>query len=124
VVGIKMAIAVDGQDCRTAWRVIERKRSVSLVACEPFTGRQHQIRVHMAAIGHAVVGDKLYGETDSYFEKGLAGTLSAADMRELGMDRHALHNHRIAFRSPETGEAVEVFSPLPTDMSDYFAQSS
>ncbi|MDZ4773611.1 MAG: RluA family pseudouridine synthase [Planctomycetota bacterium] len=123
-VGIKMAIAVDGQDCRTSWRVIERKRNVSLVACEPFTGRQHQIRVHMAAIGHPVVGDKLYGDDDSYFEKGLAGTLSAQDMRELGMDRHALHNHRIAFRSPETGEWIEVLSPLPSDMQAYFDQSS
>lgn len=124
VVGIKMAIAVDGQHCRTSWRVIERRRSVSLVACKPFTGRQHQIRVHMAAIGHPVVGDKLYGDDDSYFEKGLAGTLSAADMRELGMDRHALHNHRISFRSPATGESVDVFSPLPTDMREFFAQST
>jgi 23S rRNA pseudouridine1911/1915/1917 synthase len=124
VVGIKMAIAVDGQDCRTHWRVVERWRGVSLVACEPYTGRQHQIRVHMAAIGHPVVGDKLYGDDDSYFEKGLAGTLSAADMRELGMDRHALHNHRTAFRSPATGERVDVVSELPADMRAFLADQS
>lgn len=119
-VGIKMAIAVDGQDCRTSWRVVERRRHVALVACEPFTGRQHQIRVHLAAIGFPVVGDKLYGDDDSYFEKGLDGTLTAADRRALGMDRHALHNHRTAFRSPHTGERVEVVSELPADMAHYF----
>lgn len=123
-VGIKMAIQVDGQECRTSWRVIERRRGVALVACEPFTGRQHQIRVHMAAIGHPVVGDKLYGDDDSYFEKGLEGTLTAADRRALGMDRHALHNHRTAFRSPATGRRVEVVSELPSDMHAFFDAQS
>ncbi|MBL8859719.1 MAG: RluA family pseudouridine synthase [Planctomycetes bacterium] len=119
-VGLKMAIAVDGQDCRTSWRLIEPRGDVSLVACEPFTGRQHQIRVHMAAIGHPVVGDKLYGDDDTLFERGLAGALTPADMRALGMDRHALHNHRTAFRSPATGERIEVVSAMPEDMRAFF----
>lgn len=121
-VGIKMAIAVDGQECRTSWRVVERHRGCALVACEPFTGRQHQIRVHMAAIGYPLIGDKLYGDDDTLFERGLEGTLSVADMRALGMDRHALHNHRTAFRSPATGQRVEVVSALPSDMREYLAQ--
>lgn len=120
-VGIKMAIAVDGQDCRTDWRVVERhvERGCTLVSCEPYTGRQHQIRVHMAAIGHPVIGDKLYGDDDAYFERGLAGALTEADLRALGMDRHALHNHRVAFVSPATKQRVEVRSPLPRDMVAY-----
>jgi 23S rRNA pseudouridine1911/1915/1917 synthase len=121
-VGIKMAIAIDGQPCRTGWSVVERHRDCALVSCEPFTGRQHQIRVHLAAIGHPVVGDKLYGDDDSMFEKGLEGALTAADLRQLGMTRQALHNHRVAFRSPATGEHVEVISSLPDDMRAYLAE--
>jgi len=68
---LKMTIQADGQPSRTDWRVLERLQDCALVACAPYTGRQHQIRVHMAAIGHPVVGDKLYGDDDSMFEKGL-----------------------------------------------------
>lgn len=118
-VGIKMAIAVDGQPCRTDWKVVRRYQGCTLVSCEPYTGRQHQIRVHMAALGYPVVGDKLYGDDDSLFERGLDGTLTAADLRALGMDRHALHNHRTAFVSPATKQRVEVRSPLPSDMQAY-----
>jgi 23S rRNA pseudouridine1911/1915/1917 synthase len=121
-VGIKMAIAIDGQTCRTGWSVIERYHGCALVSCEPFTGRQHQIRVHLAAIGHPVVGDKLYGDDDSLFERGLEDALTPQDLRQLGMKRHALHNHRIAFRSPATMQPVEVVSPLPDDMRDYLAE--
>jgi 23S rRNA-/tRNA-specific pseudouridylate synthase len=67
------------------------------------------------------VGDKLYGDDDSMFEKGLEDALTAQDLRRLGMPRQALHNHRVAFRSPPTGQHVEVISPLPDDMRDYLA---
>ncbi len=120
-VQLKMAVAFDGLACVTEWRVLERLRDVSLVACKPLTGRQHQIRVHMAAIGHPLVGDKLYGEDDGYFDKGMNGTLSAADLRELGLSRHALHAHRLVFTSPANGARVEVTSPLARDLRDYLA---
>jgi 23S rRNA pseudouridine1911/1915/1917 synthase len=123
-VGIKMAIAIDGQPCRTSWSVVERHDGCTLVSCEPHTGRQHQIRVHMAAIGHPVVGDKLYGDDDSMFERGLEGALTAEDLRLLGMTRQALHNHRVAFRSPATQAAVEVISPLPADMHSFLDDPS
>jgi 23S rRNA pseudouridine1911/1915/1917 synthase len=116
---IKMAITVDGQPCRTEWRVLERFRDCALLACEPVTGRQHQIRVHLESIGHPVVGDKLYGADESLFERGLDGELTKEDLRALGLSRHALHNHRVAFRTPATGERVEVVSPLPDDMRQW-----
>lgn len=116
---LKMAVLPDGQPSRTEWRVIERFRGCALVACEPYTGRQHQIRVHMEAIGHPVIGDKLYGPDEMLFEKALEGDLDARDLELLGMDRHALHNHRIRFRSPATGTQIEVKSELPADMRAY-----
>jgi 23S rRNA pseudouridine1911/1915/1917 synthase len=118
-VGLKMAVAIDGQQSVTEWSLVERYTHCTLVACRPVTGRQHQIRVHLEAIGLPVVGDKLYGPDDELFQKGVDGTLSPADLRLLGMDRHALHNRLVGFTSPATGERVEVTSPLPEDMRAY-----
>jgi 23S rRNA pseudouridine1911/1915/1917 synthase len=118
-VGLKMAVAVDGQPSVTEWSLVERRPHCSLVSCRPVTGRQHQIRVHLEAIGLPVVGDKLYGADEELFQKGVDGTLSDADLRRLGLPRHALHNHRVAFTSPATGERVEIASPLPGDMRGY-----
>jgi 23S rRNA pseudouridine1911/1915/1917 synthase len=115
-----MAVVADGQPSETAWRVLERRRNVALVSCMPRTGRQHQIRVHLEAIGHPVVGDKLYGHDEELFQKSLDGRLTKEDLRALGMPRQALHNHRVVFRSPATKERVEVSSPLPADMREYF----
>jgi len=120
-IALKMTVAADGQDCRTDWRVVERFPDCALVACHPLTGRQHQIRVHMQAIGHAIVGDKLYGADESLFERDLDGLLTAEDRAELGMERHALHNHRLVFRTPETGERVEIVSPMPADMRAFLS---
>ena len=118
-VELKMSVLAEGLPSLTEWRVLERHPGCTLVACSPYTGRQHQIRVHLAAIGHPVVGDKLYGDDEELFQKGLDGTLSRADLRALGMPRQALHNHRVVFRSPASGETVEVTSALPADMAEY-----
>lgn len=118
-VGLKMEVRDDGQASVTEWRVIERFASCALVSCKPLTGRQHQIRVHMAHLGHPLIGDKLYGADDTLFDRGMEGTLSREDLRELELPRHALHNHRLAFRSPATGARVEVESPLARDLADY-----
>jgi len=119
-VELKMAVVSDGQPSETIWRVIERRRNVALVSCRPKTGRQHQIRVHLEAIGHPVVGDKLYGLDETLFQKSLEGRLTKEDLRALGLPRHALHNHRVVFRSPATKERVEVVSPMARDLELYF----
>lgn len=118
-VRLKMACIPDGLPSRTAWRVLERRSGCALVACLPHTGRQHQIRVHLDAIGYPLVGDKLYGLGEDYFLRHAHGELDDADQAALGLPRHALHNHRLAFTSPSSGERVQVTSPLAPDLRAY-----
>lgn len=120
-VGLKMAVAPDGQEAVTQWRVLERTRDRSLVAARPHTGRQHQIRVHMDAIGHPLVGDKLYGVDEELFQRYAEDALTDADRRWLELDRHALHNHLLVFRSPSHGERIRVECPLAADLEAYLA---
>lgn len=118
---LKMMVAADGQAARTDWCVRERIHGFTLVSCFPHTGRQHQIRVHMAAIGLPVVGDKLYGADEELFERGIDGTLTRDDLRALGLPRQALHNHLVVFTSPASRERVEVTSALAADMAEFLA---
>lgn len=118
-VELKMSVLSDGLPSRTSWSVIRRERDCTLVSCKPHTGRQHQIRVHLAAIGHPVIGDKLYGHDETLFEKSLERALSREELAGLGMPRQALHNHRVVFVSPSSRERVEVVSALPLDMAGF-----
>jgi 23S rRNA pseudouridine1911/1915/1917 synthase len=94
----RMAIVENGRDAITRYRVIERFDGASLVEALPKTGRTHQIRVHLAAIGHPIIGDKLYGR---------ASTL---------VPRQFLHAQRIAFAHPSSGEQMELEAPLAPDL--------
>lgn len=118
-VRIKMAVASDGMEARTDWRVLERHEGCALLLCEPHTGRQHQIRVHMEAIGHPLVGDKLYGRDEDTFLRNALGELTREELRDLGLARHALHNHSLTFRVPGTETELRVESPLAADMRAY-----
>ncbi len=121
-IGLKMAVKLDGQPAVTEWRVVRRVPGYALVACRLLTGRQHQIRVHLEAIGLPLVGDKLYGYDESYFQKGADGTLSAEDYRALELPRQALHSHRLVFTSPATGERAEAVAPLAADLQRFLDQ--
>jgi 23S rRNA pseudouridine1911/1915/1917 synthase len=99
---IKMAVVRDGRSAVTRYRVIKRYKAQTLVECVLETGRTHQIRVHMAHIGHPVVGDPVYGHKKQRFK--LEGQL--------------LHAKKLGFIHPSTREYVEFESPLP----DYFVK--
>ena len=118
-IGLKMSCRPDGDEARTDWKVLERRSGCTLVLCRLYTGRQHQIRVHMEAIGHPLVGDKLYGYGEEFFQKYNDGELTPADIARLELPRHALHHHRLAFAHPRTGERVEVKSPLAEDLAAF-----
>lgn len=116
---LKMTVREDGLPCRTDYRVVDRVPGYSLLRLRLFTGRQHQIRVHLAAIGYPIVGDKLYGPDEQLFQRAADGELDGEDLRLLELPRQALHNHRLVFRSPASGEWVEVVSPLAADLDQH-----
>jgi 23S rRNA pseudouridine1911/1915/1917 synthase len=120
VIRIRMGILEGGKSSRTQLNPLQRYGSHTLVQALPVTGRQHQIRVHLEAVGHAVVGDKLYGHPDDFFlgliETGVTPELSAV----LQLDRHALHAAGIRFPVPDdSGTEAEVEAPLPPDLNQF-----
>ena len=96
----------DGQPARTRYRVIERAGNrAAWVELQPFTGRTHQLRVHMAAIGHPIVGDGKYGMQEAFLTGGISRKMH-------------LHARRIRIDHPDGGK-IDVTAPLPT----HFAES-
>ena len=95
-----------GQYAKTAVKVLKTypEKNVTLVECELFTGRTHQIRVHLKSIGHTIVGDELYGN-------GLN--------KELGINRQFLHAYKVKFTHPASKEEIELKIPIFTDMKDF-----
>ena len=97
----RMAVVrAGGRSARTQYEVLEDFDGYSLLKVHPLTGRTHQIRVHLAAVGHPVAGDPTYG-------RGVA---------DLGLSRQFLHATGLRFTDPAVGRAVEVDSPLPGDL--------
>jgi 23S rRNA pseudouridine1911/1915/1917 synthase len=90
-----------GRHAITDWKTRERYKDFTFLEIRIGTGRTHQIRAHMAALGHPVAGDRLYGAKASPW------------------NRYFLHAHRLGFRSPATGEMVMVESPLTPDLVEW-----
>jgi 23S rRNA pseudouridine1911/1915/1917 synthase len=99
----KMSVSEKGRVARTDWKVAESLGAFTLVECHPLTGRTHQIRVHLASIGHPVAGDSLYGRKNS-------------ESRSLSVPRQMLHAWRLAFHHPVRKIPVSCEAPLPDDM--------
>jgi 23S rRNA pseudouridine1911/1915/1917 synthase len=119
---VKMRVAGPGRglDARTGIEVLERRGRYALVACALYTGRQHQIRVHLASVGCPVVGDKLYGPDDQLLARAADGKLDAADLARLELDRHALHAHRYVLPHPFTGATLELEAALAPDLQAFW----
>ncbi len=111
---LKMGVREDGDGLPavTRWRVRERLAARTLVELYPETGRQHQLRVHMAHIGHPIVGDKLYLGGDEIFARSVEGQLLPADLHRLGLAHHALHSWRLTIEHPFTGFQMTLEAPL------------
>jgi 23S rRNA pseudouridine1911/1915/1917 synthase len=103
----RMAVGGSGQrEARTHFTLERPLRGTSLLRLRLETGRTHQIRVHMQAIGHPVCGDPEYGTPGM-----------------LGLERQFLHATRLAFEHPISGEPLEVLSPLPPDLRAALARA-
>jgi len=95
----RMAVVAKGREARTEYRVIKYIGDYTLLEVRPETGRTHQIRVHLSAIGYPVVGDRVYGVKSPY------------------LSRQFLHASRLSFNLPSTGEYMEFKSELPSDLA-------
>lgn len=125
---VAMGPAADGLKAVTRFRVVQRFANHALCAAHPETGRQHQIRVHLAAIGHPIVGDKIYGAGERYFMRACDEEVSEGRISDEllaifdGLPRHALHAHRLTFPHPRTRAPMTVESPWPADLVSYSAR--
>jgi 23S rRNA pseudouridine1911/1915/1917 synthase len=102
----------DGKHAITHYRLRERFRAHSLIQCNLETGRTHQIRVHMAHVGHPLVGDPLYGGSLKLPKRATPELVTAL----RSFRRQALHAERLAFEHPVTGEALSFDAARPDDM--------
>jgi 23S rRNA pseudouridine1911/1915/1917 synthase len=110
-----------GRHAVTYWRVVETYGHdkdgpiASLLECRLETGRTHQVRVHLAHIGHPLIGDSLYGRG---FKSKLKKLPQAAQAKVAALNRQALHAERLVFVHPVSGTLLEFNSPLPKDLSE------
>jgi 23S rRNA pseudouridine1911/1915/1917 synthase len=115
----RMSVRTDGRTAVTHWEVLERYPGndgtpvASLVACRLETGRTHQIRLHLAHIGHPLLGDNAYG---AGFKSKAAQLTPAAQIALASLGRQALHAYLLAIEHPLTGESLEFRSELPGDL--------
>ena len=107
----KMAVVSDGKPSITHYEVIEYHRSVSLLKVELETGRTHQIRVHMSAIRHPLVGDLTYGADPNLAQ-------------EIGVNRPWLHAQALEFTHPISGLPISVTADYPRDLTDSLSRLS
>ncbi len=119
---VKMRLSKPGEGltARTTFESLARCDGYSLVRCVLLTGRQHQIRVHLASLGCPVVGDKLYGPDDRLLARGADGLLSEDDLTLLELPRHALHASCYRLSHAVTGQTLELRAPLAADLADFW----
>jgi 23S rRNA pseudouridine1911/1915/1917 synthase len=125
---IRMRVHAKGKSASTRLRPLqhfgdadfgEAGAGFTWVEALPLTGRTHQIRVHLAHIGHPIVGDKLYCGDGEAFLKKWRGELSQRDIDELGLPRQALHAQSLALRHPVSGEELRLTAPPAEDLLNF-----
>lgn len=97
---IKKVVSPNGQHSLTKYKVIEQYKNATLLEVQIFTGRSHQIRVHLEHIGHPIIGDVLYNKESP------------------NIKRQALHSHYLGALHPRTKEEIEFYAPLPNDINN------
>lgn len=114
---VRQAVSREGQPAATELRRLALGRDSSLILAAPRTGRLHQIRVHLASLGHPVLGDKLYTGTGAAYMKAVRRELTGADLLELGAERQMLHAWTLRLEHPATGRTLTLKAPPPADFA-------
>lgn len=119
---VKMKIAEPGTglEARTGIDVLETRAGYALCRMALHTGRQHQIRLHLSALGCPVVGDKLYGPDERMLARAADGELTEEDLRLLEHPRQLLHAERYDFTHPMTERELSLVAPLPQDLREFW----
>lgn len=121
-----MKVYKKGKPSLSEYTLVKAFDRCSLVSIRIFTGRMHQIRVHMAHIGHPLFIDAFYGRREAFFLSELKGRRYRigkwTEEEKPLMARQTLHSHKLKINHPVTGKSMEFTAPLPKDMSAVIAQ--
>jgi len=107
----------ENQWAETGFTLLEKRGGISVLEAIPHTGRLHQIRATLSALGYPVVGDKIYGLDEGVFPRFLEDKMTAEDAARMRMKRQALHASELTFRHPTGGQPMTITAPLPPDMA-------
>ena len=110
---VENALDGKGQIAETNFKCVWTCNGLSLLEAEPITGRPHQIRATLKAIGYPVVGDKLYGIDETIYARMDLDAITEQDLAALRMKRQALHSWRLEFRHPFSGDTISLEAPPP-----------
>jgi 23S rRNA pseudouridine1911/1915/1917 synthase len=105
-----------GKEARTEYTVIERFSAYALIEARPYTGRTHQIRIHLKEIGLPILADSLYGVGNSFCLSTIKRNYRGKETEQPLLDRTALHAFTLTFIHPLTGAKIVTEAPLPKDM--------
>jgi 23S rRNA pseudouridine1911/1915/1917 synthase len=118
---LKQAVHPDGSAALTSFRLLNRftlyERKFALIEAEPKTGRTHQIRVHLAAVGLPIVGDKIYGPDENCYLEFIESDWNPTLAAKLLLPRQALHASHLSFELDGTSFSFE--APLPADLQEF-----
>ena len=122
VVYTKREVDTSGRPSVTEFAVEKRLRGFTVVKLTPRTGRAHQLRVHMAWLGHPIVGDKIYGPDETWYLRFIEKGVTSEMLDKLLLPRQALHAEQTAFLHPRTQQRVRFHAPVPGDMETFIKE--
>jgi len=120
----KRVIDPAGKPSVTEFFIAKQLPGFSVVGLRPQTGRAHQLRVHLASLGHPIVGDKIYGPDERLYLEFIAQGMTPALLAKLLLPRHALHASAVTFRHPHTQVLMTCLADLPEDMVQFIEEKT